>query len=633
VRILLVALNARYVHTNLAVRYLRGGFEKKALKGTEVHVREFSINDRLEYIAGEIFEEKPDIIGFSCYIWNMSQMIVLLRNLRLVLPQSFLVAGGPEVSFDPEDLLIRVPQLDGVIIGEGEKVFPDLIENLFRGKFPFQVRNLVWRFRAVSARGNLVMDLIPERFPGKVRKDGTDIIVSNQIESELPDLNDLPNPYSQPENFHGRLVYAETSRGCPFHCEFCISSTIRGIRYLEPEKFRYILRQLLLSGARTVKFVDRTFNVSKDHGFAILNIFREEVLKARKEGILQPEEVPRAHCEIAGEFLNEEWISFLGNFPQGMIQVEIGVQSTYPPALRTVKRPQRFAAWKEQARILQHRFGIPVHLDLIAGLPGEGLREFRNSFNDVIEVQPDNLQLGFLKVLKGSGVREKSSDFGLVYSPDPPYSILRTKELAYSEVLDLKKLEEMLERYYNSGKFHYSMKYVLQSVISPFDFFHSLADFWKEKGWFGLEWNTKALFSNLWEFLTEKDNKAEGIRKYLAGKEKIWKEILRFDYFLLERPGQVPLFLQGNRSGKEWDPVRETIRSHPNWKLVIPDAKELDRRQWSRATAVEYFDINLETGQGAGAWYLFYYGKKGKRYFKAVNIKNIVCNLNQDKLE
>ncbi|NLI92159.1 MAG: B12-binding domain-containing radical SAM protein [Peptococcaceae bacterium] len=584
-KILLVALNARYVHTNLAVRCLKEAVEEQKLEDTEVRIREFTINDRLEHIAGEIFEEKPDLIGFSCYIWNITQILFLIRSLRLVLPQAFLLAGGPEVSFDPQDLLSRVPQLDAVIAGEGEKSFPTLVKDLLQGRLPFGVKNLVWR------------------------SGETGLIVSNKTEKGLPDLNDLPSPYLQPEDFHGRLVYVETSRGCPFSCEFCISSTTHGLRYLEPEKFRHVIRHLFNNGAKTVKFVDRTFNANKKHAFAILNVFREEAEKLRgySEGI------PRAHCEMAGDMLDEEWIAYLGSLPPGMIQVEIGVQSTHLPALRAVNRRQKFSSWKEKAKILQHKFEIPVHLDLIAGLPGEGWSEFRNSFNEVIQVLPNKLQLGFLKVLKGSGVREKSTDFGLAYCPDPPYTILKTRELSHEEILSLKRLEEILERYYNSGRFRYSIKYFLQNAASPFDFFHSFAVYWQKEGWFSLEWNAKALFGNLWQFLT--GSAPPVMRDATLHNRMIWREIIRFDYFLQERPGSIPEFLQGKKSGKEWDRIREQIRKDAGWMKIIPDAGKMDRRQWARATSVEYFEVDHEYRQEPGLWYLFYYGKNGTRFF------------------
>jgi anaerobic magnesium-protoporphyrin IX monomethyl ester cyclase len=611
VRVLLVALNARYVHTSLALRYLRAALEQRQTSGVEVQAREFSINDHLEYIAGEIYEEKPDLVAFSCYIWNIRQILVLVRNLRPVLPGTFFLAGGPEVAFDGENLLQAVPQLDAVITGEGERAFPALVENRVRGVLPWEVENLVWRLRGISEQDDF-SGLIPENFAGKQTACHGGLLITNPVVNDCLDLNDLPNPYAYPEDFRGRLVYVETSRGCPFRCEFCLSGATRGIRYLEPEKFRLVLRRLFQDGAGTVKFVDRTFNADKRHAFAVLNVFREEAARAREAGTFAAGETPRAHCEMAGELLDDEWMAYLKDFPPGMLQVEIGVQSTYRPALQAVKRPQNFALWKEKARTLQQEYQIPVHLDLIAGLPREGWQEFRNSFNEVIAVTPNRLQLGFLKVLKGSGIRAKSHDYGLVYAPEPPYTVLKTKDLTHAEVLALKRLEEILEKYYNSGKFHFTMQYLLRTAASAFDFFHSFARYWQWKKWFGPAWNTKALFANLWDFLN-----GEAPAQAATAKQKmILKEILRFDFFLLERPGMIPVFLQGERSGRDWDGVREKIKTGSLLAQMVPDAREMDRRQWARATAAEYFAADSETGAESGGWYLFYYGRQGKTFYK-----------------
>lgn len=644
-RILLVALNARYVHTNLAIRCLREALEEQR-EDWEVRIKEFSINDHLENIAAEVYEEKPDIIGFSYYIWNITPIMSLVRRLRQVLPLAYFVAGGPEVSFDPEETLRKCPQLDAVIAGEGELSFPDLVRAWSEGQLPWQVKGIVWRFQKPGEHKDL-RAIIPPGFQGKYLDEGSAIIFWNKMCTSLPDLNRLPNPYTKEEDFQGRLVYVETSRGCPFSCQFCISSTSRGMRYLDPERFRLSLRRLLSCGARTIKFVDRTFNARKQHAFRILDVFREEAEKILPEAGSEktPPELPRAHCEMAGELLDKDWLDYLQNFPRGMIQLEIGVQSTHQPTLEAVQRPQNFSLWKDKVSFLQHTCNIPVHLDLIAGLPLESWPEFQNSFNEVFALRPNNLQLGFLKVLKGSGLWARSSDYGLVYSPDPPYTILKTRELTHGEILALSRLEEILEKYYNSGRFPYSLEYTLKYIsdcipnesveeTSPFDFFHSFAEYWQRNGWFKREWNPKALFENLWHYLQEKCNSGQGLGydanlDFRAGREVIWREALRFDYYLLERPGQVPAFLQGHYTqfAKEMDKKREEIKNDPYWQEVIPEAGKLDKQQWARATAVEYFTFDiLQSEQAAmlltkekkqlGAWYLFYYQGKERRFFK-----------------
>jgi len=613
VKVLLVALNARYVHTNLAVRYLREVLLAQGMTGLEVGIREFSINERVNSIAGEIYEEKPDMLGFSCYIWNISQIGSLIRSLRPVMPEARFFAGGPEVSYDPEDILCRFPELDAVVSGEAENSLPALIKAWQAGQLPTEVGGLVWR--------------------GKVTGQGADFIVTNEKGWDFPDLNQLPNPYAQAEDFKGRLVYVETSRGCPFNCEFCISSTFRGIRYLEPEKFRIILRQLLVSGAQTVKFVDRTFNANKRHAFRILDIFREEAARfldtlAEEQKNTAEDRTVRAHCEMAGELLDEEWLAYLQDYPQGMIQVEIGVQSTHSPTLELIRRPQHFALWKEKVRFLQHNCQIPVHLDLIAGLPGEGWQEFRNSFNEVFDVRPDNLQLGFLKVLKGSAIWQKSKEYGLIYSPEPPYTVLQTRDLTHGELLALARIEEVLEKYYNSGRFRYSLAILFQYLPNPFDFFHHFAQYWQYKGMSQREWNMKALYANIYDFISDVNH---GFLEKTLGEadlqelKKVWREALRFDYYLLERPGAIPPFLLGKEPDQGADLIREEVRSAQSWQGIIKEAEELDRRQWARATAVDYFAADIpalaknkpgDIHSDNGAWFLFLYGGKGKQYFK-----------------
>lgn len=658
-RILLIAINARYVHTNLAVRYLREAIEEQRQEDWKVNIKEFSINEHLENIAAQIYEEKPDIIGFSCYIWNVSQMTALFRRLRPVLPKAYFLAGGPEVSYDPEELLDRCPELDAVISGEGERSFPALVKAWASGELPWKVEGLAWRFSKPNEHRNLEA-VIPPDYQGKYNDKVQSIVFINERTNCLPDLNSLPNPYSRQEDFRRRLVYVETSRGCPFNCQFCISSTFSGIRYLEPERFREILRKLFSYGARTIKFVDRTFNARKQHAFRILDVFKDEAQKIltvhASRAAHREFELPRAHCEMAGELLDDEWIEYLENFPEGMIQLEIGVQSTHQPTLDAVQRPQHFDQWKEKIIYLQHQCNIPIHLDLIAGLPLEGWKEFRKSFNQVLAVRPDNLQLGFLKVLKGSGIWEKSGELGLIYSPDPPYTVLKTKELTHEEILALSRLEDILEKYYNSGRFKFSLEYILMLKPCAFDFFHSLAEYWHQRDWFNREWKPKALFENLWQYLKQEGSLENNLStEEITGDKPVLidlREALLFDFYLLERPGVIPDFLvrQGNiekELTKEFEKKKEAIKNDPCWRELIPEAKDLDKRQWARTTAVQYFETDIpkytalimnrqtalidtrlnstygqdaakttETYEQQGAWYLFYYGGSNPRFFK-----------------
>lgn len=587
-RVLLVALNAKYVHMNLALRYLR---EEVRSAFPDVLLREFSINEHLDRIAGEIYEAKADVIGFSCYIWNLKEIIAVIRQLHPVCPDVRFVIGGPEVSFEAEEFLLEHPEVDALVIGEGEKTFLELLTTWQNDHDLSDVAGIAW-----TENGKIVVN--PPRLVAL-------------------DLNDLPLPYTEKEDFTGRLVYVETTRGCPFNCQYCLSSTFKGVRFLEPEQFRRTFRHLLENGARIVKFVDRTFNANKRHALEILNIVREE------SQCLSDAQRIRVHCEMAGDLLDEEWIDYFKNYPRGLIQLEIGVQSTHLPTLKIVSRPQNFEEWKKYVPEMKS-LGIPLHLDLIAGLPEENWQNFRTSFNNVYSIKPDMLQLGFLKVLKGSGLRLQSNRYALVFTPDPPYTILATPVLSHGEILQLQRMENLLDKYYNSGKFAHTLGGVLKFFVSPFDFYHEFAEFWHQRGWFQRQWPGKALFEKLWEFIEE--NRVSSLEPCASHHEVAWweelRDALRFDYYLWERPDSVPNWLEVSseveKKADQWKTKQETIRRDGYWENVIPKFKVTDRRQWNRNTAVAYFTSDVLEGCKADrpCWYLFHYQQGNVKAYK-----------------
>lgn len=557
-RVLLVSLNAKYVHTNLALRYLR---EEVRGEFPETKLLEFTINQSVTQIAAEIFEAKADVIGFSCYIWNLEETLAVIRWLHPVCQEQRFVLGGPEVSFETTKLMQDNPEVDVVVRGEGEQTFLELLRVWKNGSNLRGIAGITWR-----EEGALVVN--------------TDRMLPK-------DLKYLPDAYTVDEAFAGRLVYVETSRGCPFSCQYCMSSTVPGVRFLPPERFRQIFRRLIKAGAKTIKFVDRTFNAQKKHAFQILDIVKEETEKLPEPWMI------RIHCEMAGELLDREWITYLKEYPAGLLQLEIGVQSTYQPTLEIIRRSQNFSRWKGYIRELRTETHIPIHLDLIAGLPNEGWTQFRRSFNEVYEVQPNMLQLGFLKVLKGSGLRLHSREYGLIYAPDPPYTILQTSELHYGELVRLERIEELLNQYYNSGKFAYSLGYILASGVftSSFDFYHELVQYWQGKQWFGPPVQGKVLLQRLWDFSKEVFTSRGGLELNAL------REIMRFDYYLWERPGSVPDFLQvevkdfePEKAGRE---LRTRIYQDPVWLERIPEMSGMDRRQWTRSCTVETFSFDI----------------------------------------
>ncbi|MDR3288114.1 MAG: B12-binding domain-containing radical SAM protein [Peptococcaceae bacterium] len=566
-RILLVALNAKYVHTNLALRYLRARIRPQF---SDVALKEFTINEPLRKIAGEIFENKADVVGFSCYIWNIGRIAELVGALRLVCPRTRFVLGGPEVSYDPESWLKQIAA-DGIVLGEGEETFAELLSVWQRGEEPERVSGLAWR------QG--------------------DRIRVNPARPPTSDLSSLPLPYEEDEDLSGRLAYVETARGCPFQCQYCLSSAGQGVRYLEAEHFRRTFRRLLTLGVQTVKLVDRTFNANQAHAFRILDIAREEAGRF-------PEKSIRTHCEMAGELLDEEWYRYLAAYPQGALQLEIGVQSTNPPTLQAIQRPQRFDRWRGFVRKLRLHTEIPLHLDLIAGLPLEGWAECKTSFNDTYALLPQRLQLGFLKLLKGSGLYHDRERWGLIHEPQPPYTVMQTPNLSYQELIQLERIEDLVEKYYNTGKFFYSLREAVRLAPTPFDFYHEFALFWQEQGWFKQAWRGKELFSNLWRYCSRSPlSDAAAIRL---------REALRFDYYRWERPGSIPEFMQ-----TETVRERKGAAAQAQWLDLVPEGRTLDRRRWSRVTEAAGFayDVSQENGELREVWFLFFYGEQGVRVY------------------
>ena len=621
-RVLLVALNTKYVQTNLALRYLR---EAVINEFPTTVLQEATINEPIARLTGELYETKADVIGFSCYLWNISEILRIIRDLRLVLPKVRIVLGGPEVSFESEKLMDSNPGVDAVVQGEGESAFLELLRSWKSGQDPDNVPGLVWRCR--------------ER------------VISNPRRYLLLDLDQLPDPYAREEKLDNRLVYVETTRGCPFNCQYCLSSAESGVRYAKPENFRRVFRRLLTYGARTIKFVDRTFNTCKEHAWQILDIVREEVEKAAV-----PQEI-RIHCEIAGELLDEDWLDYLKKYPQGLLQLEIGVQSTYQPALENIARIQHFEIWQEYIVELRRSTAIPLHLDLIAGLPGENWDNFRVSFNDVYETQPQKLQLGFLKVLKGSGLWQKASRYGLVYQPDPPYAVLQTADLSYPKLLQLKRIEIILDKYYNSGRFRNFLPRAISLFPSAFDFYDLVAHFWQQRNWLGLPWKEKALFERLWLFMESwRTNNSGQIREQVLENLRV---NLRFDYYCWERPGLVPDFLLSAAKGTAGSvaagrKTEKATQQHSMGELkkllcerftydlgpgTVSLIESMDRQQWARATAIAYFSVSglnacpgieefkraqereksRSSSQNKQVGYLFFYNKNKVWYCPLIN--------------
>lgn len=463
-KILLAACNAKYIHSNPAVYDLRAFAD---CYRDSILLREYTINQTKDEVMKDIFRSGADIVCFSCYIWNISYIRDLLPDLKKILPGTAFWAGGPEVSFDGENFLKENPSLTGIMMGEGESTFLDLAAYYLEGK------------------GSL------EAIPGIIyRRD--DKMTHNGLR-ELMDLSQVPFTYEHVEDFANRIIYYESSRGCPFSCSYCLSSVDKKLRFRELSLVKKELQFFLDKKVPQVKFVDRTFNCRHDHAMEIWQYIYDH-----DNGITN------FHFEVSADLIREEELELMSRMRPGLIQLEIGVQSTNPETIQAIRRTMNLDRLKKTVAQIKSYGNIHQHLDLIAGLPYEDYQSFRNSFCQVYRMEPDQLQLGFLKVLKGSAMYEEAAQYQILYKEKEPYEVLSTRWLSYEEILKLKMVESMVEVYYNSGQFQHTLGWIMERVENPFDFFESLGAFYEEKGYSEISHSRIRRYEILLEFLQEK---------------------------------------------------------------------------------------------------------------------------------
>ncbi|MBC2396502.1 anaerobic magnesium-protoporphyrin IX monomethyl ester cyclase [Clostridium tetanomorphum] len=494
-KVILTAVNSKFIHSNLAIRYLKA--YTKDLQYDCV-LKEFSINDRIERIVQEIIYERPDMVAFSCYIWNIEYVEKISNLIKLINKDIIIVFGGPEVSYDGKSYL-KNKDCDYVIEGEGEECFRELIEykiNYNKSKI-YNIKDI---------KGIYYLD---------------DDRISYNGKRNLMDMNKLIFPYSEDENLDNKIVYYEASRGCPFNCKYCLSSTIHGVRFLDINRVKKELKFFIDKKVRLVKFVDRTFNCNVN--------FAMDVWKF----LIEQDTETTFHFEISADILTEEEIKILSRAPKERFQFEVGVQTTNNEILRNINRTANFKDIKEKVEELMGIKNIKQHLDLIAGLPGESYSSFKNSFNDLYTIHSEEIQLGFLKLLKGSKMREEKEKWGMVHSPYPPYEILKTKDISYEELLKLKRVEEMVDKYYNSGKFSTILKYFIDKFETPYDFYHALGEFFYFKGYFSRNISSVDYYKVFLEFNKE----------IIKEEQEVLKEIIKFDYLRFNKKKWLPEFL------------------------------------------------------------------------------------------
>ena len=462
-KILLAACNAKYIHSNLAV------YDLKAYSSDydeHVILREYTINQPKDEILKDIYSSGADVVCFSCYIWNISFVRELIRDLVKILPKTAFWAGGPEVSYDAEKFLTEMPEMTGVMVGEGEKTFHDLLEFYIDGKDSL------------------------EEISGIAYRTGDKIIHNGW--RELMDLSAIPFVYEHLEKFENRIIYYESSRGCPFSCSYCLSSIDKKLRFRDLELVKKELQFFLDHRVPQVKFVDRTFNCKHEHAMTIWKYILEH-----------DNGVTNFHFEISADLLREEEMELMSQMRPGLIQLEIGVQSTNPETIRAIHRHMDLKKLEHCVNRVHSFRNIHQHLDLIAGLPYEDYDIFHQSFNDVYQMKPDQLQLGFLKVLKGSLMQKEAEGYGIVYKEKEPYEVLSTNWLTYGEVLKLKMVESMVEVYYNSGQFWHTLEYLVPLEKDAFTFYEKLGSFYEEKGYSEISHSRMRRYEILLEYLKE----------------------------------------------------------------------------------------------------------------------------------
>lgn len=560
-------LNAKYIHMNLALRYLKA----YAMPEFDVEMAEYTIKDPIMNIVSDLYNRKPDVIGFSCYIWNTELTIQIIELLKKVMPDVRIILGGPEVSYDCNYWLERAPEIDCIVMGEGEATFKELLHVIKNGLSFDDVLGIAYR-------KNGVCKVNPARPKIDLRKMPSPFRFSEDVES-------LPS----------RVVYIETSRGCPFTCQFCLSSVEVGVRYFNREAIKDDLRYLMDHGVKTIKFVDRTFNISRSYAMEMFQFLIDE----HTPGVV-------FQFEITGDIMRPEVIQYLNEHaPKGLFRFEIGVQSTNDYTNQLVKRRQNFEKLTRTVKMIKEGGKVVQHLDLIAGLPEENYQSFRKTFNDVFALRPEEIQLGFLKMLRGTGLRTQANTWDYQYMNHAPYEILSNNCLTFDEVIKIKQVEDILEKYWNDHRMDLTVEYLTTYIFpSPFDFFQQFGTFWAEQGWSKIGHQLEDLFKRLATFLTQLNN--NNLEEAL--------NLMKFDYLSNQKLKPRKTWWHDQMDKSEKDIVFSLIGEITG---IPQDIKNMDQREFYKYIRMEKFSFDVEhfrNGKeivGMPCYLLFYYDGNG----------------------
>ncbi len=542
-KFLLCAVNAKYIHSNPAVYSLRA-YAGEMLR-PYVEIAEFTINQQKSEILADIYKRHPEVIGFSCYIWNWSLIRELITEVAKVLPEADIWLGGPEVTYDAEQILAGHPQLKGIMVGEGEATFRELLEYYVKSAACTEPQDDCIKLKGIA---------------GLCLRDGY------TLPRPLTDMSKLPFLYDDLEEFRNRIIYYESGRGCPFRCSYCLSSIDKKVRLRDIEIVKNELQFFLGRKVSQVKFVDRTFNCDHDHAMAIWSYILDH-----------DNGVTNFHFEISADILREDEIALLGKMRPGLIQLEIGVQSANPRTLKAINRVMDLNRLKKNVAEIRAGNNIHQHLDLIAGLPFEDYESFGRSFDRVYGMRPQQLQLGFLKVLKGASMQERAEEFGICYQSTPPYEVLYTKWLDFADVLRLKRIEEMVELYYNSNQFTHTLAFLEKAFSSAFAMYEALALFYEEQGYVT---NSPARVYR-YQVLLAFAQKVDGAYA------KVYRELLTLDLYLRENVKSRPDWAADLAEYKAQ--IRGFYQAEEEERRYLPEYRGFDSRQLAKMTHLEPF--------------------------------------------
>ncbi len=562
-KVVLAALNAKFIHASLSLAYLKAYSQNDLW---DIEIREYTINEPIDDILADLYLAKPDVLCFSCYIWNIEPTLRLCHDFKTINPHIPIILGGPEVSYDSVALLDNHP-VDFIVAGEGEETFTELLEAIF-------YKGDLAGLKGISYRDNGQIKTNPDR----------NLII---------DLDVIPFPYQDNlSSYANKTIYYESSRGCPFNCAYCLSSTIKGVRFFSLERVKKDLSYLMDHKVREVKFVDRTFNCNEPRAIEIMQY------------IIDNNTDTKFHFEIGAELISEEFISFLADMPSNMFDFEIGIQSTFLPALAAVNRKTNWSILEKKVRSLVQLGNIHIHLDLIAGLPYETYADFGQSFNDVYKLNPDMLQLGFLKLLKGSAIRNYAHQYGYIHQNQPPYQVLANNSISYDEIIKLTNIEKLVNRYFNTHIIEETLYFITQEIFSgnAFRFFASFAQYWREQ--------------NLFYFGHKRDKEYSIVKQYInhnfPGYALKINETLKYDYCKNNHSYNLPVTIETKSLADINNLLNLLLKDEAFVSHHLNDLKGKTVREIKKYVNLVHFDLNPLDSYSKPGFIMFVYDSSKK---------------------